>query len=499
MEKKLKGVMMLNLGSIIISVILSFGFAYGASVKATVNTQEVVKGNPVQLRIKAIGEAAAFPNIRDIAGVMVTNSGTSRQSSMQITVNGMKNETSTVRKYIFVPEHNMTIPSYSVRIGGEEYKTDPIEINVVDSSAPKVKKNEKFSFELKSDKHSISVGESFVITVYLSISNSMQSVQVSDYVAPTSADFFIKEIVGQKEYEHDGYTVIEKRYIVTPKKEGKCSIKAAVAKLGQADWSRQDIFGRPGISWAEVASNGLALDVAPLKNDADLVGDFTLTVKIDKEEAKANKPINLIVHIEGQGNLEDFEFPKYEIDGVNVFSDEAKVESHVKQTSLESSYTKSFAFISAQDFTIPARKITVYNPKIKETEILEIPRYDIHIKGSKNLAVTPTAISTPDRNTTQPTKVFTKEVAVKSVAWWMLGLAFLLGALAMYLWQFLPKIWKQKTKNYKASEALKILYSHISEGSDVEEMVRKLYAKQNGDTSVKIDKKELKEMLDRFR
>ncbi|HFQ62495.1 MAG TPA: hypothetical protein ENK39_09400, partial [Epsilonproteobacteria bacterium] len=86
-----------------------FTILSAASVEATVNTKEVVKGNPVQLRIKAIGGAAAFPNIRNIAGVGVTDSGTSRQSSMQITVNGMQSETSTVRKYIFIPEHDMTI------------------------------------------------------------------------------------------------------------------------------------------------------------------------------------------------------------------------------------------------------------------------------------------------------------------------------------------------------------------------------------------------------
>ena len=117
---------MRNLGSIFISMVLSFGLAYGASVEATVNTQEVVKGNPVQLRIKAIGGSAAFPNIHEIDGLMVTNSGTSRQSSMQITANGMKNETSTVRKYIFIPEHDMV---YTFLYGAiflvEKYKTRP--------------------------------------------------------------------------------------------------------------------------------------------------------------------------------------------------------------------------------------------------------------------------------------------------------------------------------------------------------------------------------------
>ena len=39
----------------------------------------------------------------------------------------------------------------------------------------------------------------------------------------------------------------------------------------------------------------------------------------------------------------------------------------------------------------------------------------------------------------------------------------------------------------------------ITEDIEIEEMVRKLYARKNGDKSVEIDKKVLKEMVERFR
>jgi hypothetical protein len=39
----------------------------------------------------------------------------------------------------------------------------------------------------------------------------------------------------------------------------------------------------------------------------------------------------------------------------------------------------------------------------------------------------------------------------------------------------------------------------MSEDATVEAMVRKLYAKKNGDSSVTIDKKELRAMVERFR
>ncbi|HFQ61124.1 MAG TPA: hypothetical protein ENK39_02340, partial [Epsilonproteobacteria bacterium] len=437
-------------------------------------------------------------NIRNIAGVGVTDSGTSRQSSMQITVNGMQSETSTVRKYIFIPEHDMTIPSYTVRIGGDNYKTKPIKIKVVTSNAPALQKSEKFSFSLKSEKHSVNVGESFVMTVYLSLSKNLQGVQISDYVAPSSPDFFIKEVEGQKKYEHNGYTIVEMRYIVTPKKEGNFTISGAQAKLGQADWSRQDIFGRPATSWRVIATNGLQVEVKAAPANSDLIGDFHIEAKLDKQSVKSNKPVNLTIKIEGKGSLEDFEFPKYDIDDVTVYSDEAKVESHIDGSTLRSSYVKSFAFIGSDDFVIPARNISVYNPNTNETKDLEIPSYAIHIEGKKTAAM-PVVTSSPSIAPKVKTNVVEKTIQVQSVNWWMLAVAFILGMLALYLLQFLIKQWQGKDRNYKESDALKILYSHISEDKAVEEMVRKLYAKKQGDKSVQIDKKELKALIERFR
>jgi len=474
----------------------SVALLHADSVEATVNTKEVIKGNPVQLRIKAIGKSAAFPNISEINGIEVTSAGTSRQSSMKITSSGMKSETSTVRKYVFVPENDMVIPAYTVRVGEDNYTTKPISIKVVESQAPKVQKEGKFDFKLKTEKSTVSVGESFVVTLYMSIADGLKGIQISDYVAPTASDFFVKEIEGQKEYVHNGYTVIEKQYILTSKKEGNYTISPAAAKLGQPDWKRQDIFGRPGVSWMPIASNPLKIEVKALNTDADLIGKFTLDATLDRHTVKANKPVNLTIKIKGKGNLEDYEFPKYEIDGVTVYSDEAKIESHLEGSDLVSSYSKSFAFIGEDDFHIPARRITVFDPETQESKVLEIESFDVNIIGKKS--VRQPVVSS---NTTSPlsqTNIIEKEVKVKTLDWWMLALAFILGGVVMYIFQLVFKTLRAKKKSHNDADALNLLYAHISEDTKVEEMVRKLYAKKRGDKSVVIDKKELKSMIERF-
>jgi len=68
----------------------------------------------------------------------------------------------------------------------------------------------------------------------------------------------------------------------------------------------------------------------------------------------------------------------------------------------------------------------------------------------------------------------------------------------MYLIGRLSKF-KTGASPFKESEALKILYAHINDDKEAEEMVRRLYAKKNGDKSVIIDKKELKALVEKYR
>ena len=88
---------------------------------------------------------------------------------------------------------------------------------------------------------------------------------------------------------------------------------------------------------------------------------------------------------------------------------------------------------------------------------------------------------------------------IPKTEWWITLLAFVSGLIVMYLLKFLPSFkWKEKSRTFKESEALKILYPHLNESQEIEEMVRKLYAKKNGDKNISIDKKQLKDMIEKI-
>jgi hypothetical protein len=498
---------MRNLGKVLVVITLVLQVMRADGVEATVSSTEVVRGNAVELRIKAIGDDAEFPNIQMIDGqsVIGTHSGSSSSYSY---INGkMKSEHTMTKTFTFVPDQNMTIPSYEVKIDDKSYKTQPIEIKIVQSNASLGQNSEMFSLQMRTNKTKVMVGESLMVTVYFSLKNGVRLSQEIQYTPPSFPGFIVTEGGEQNAYIKGNYQVQEVRYILTPQAEGNFTASPAYAKVGVADRSRRDIFGMTfGTKWKQVASNTLKIEVLPQAQESDLVGDFTIDTTIDAQEVKANKPVNLTVKIEGKGNLESFEFPKYEIDGVTVYSDEAKIETKVVDGELYSSYSKSFAFISEEDFVIPARSFSMLTPEDKQLKELTVNTYDVSIKKS-SAASSSTAeldtngmVQTKISQPAQPKEaVVEKEVEVKSVAWWMLAAAFALGMLFMSALRWLPRATTRTSSPYKESEALKILYGHMSEDSEIEEMVRKLYARKNGDKSVQIDKKVLKEMVNRVK
>jgi len=497
---------MQNLGKIIWISLLSVGLVWADGVEAKVNTQEVVKGNPIQLEIKATGDDVVFPRIQQIAGQYIRSSGSATQSSMSLGPSGLKSESITTYTYLFVPIANMTIPSYTVKIAGTDYKTKAIDIKIVKAAAPKIQSSDAFYMLLKSNKQSVSVGESFVLTSYLYVSQNLRSIQIEKYTMPKSSDFFIKTIEGNKQYTKDGYHIVEFQAVAIAKKEGTFNIDPTQVGIAMPDKSRRDIWGNYRMKIVPLLSNALSMEVKTQKQTTDLIGDFKISTKIDSQKVKANTPVNLIVNIEGKGSLEDFVFPEYDIAGVTVYSDEAKVQSRLVGKELVSTYVKSFAFISEESFSIPARSISMYELSTKSVKNLEIPAYELEVEAKKRVKNTnqTSAVQTKDKNIVLKSKesqertevIVEKKVEVEKVTWWMLVLSFVFGMLAMYILPWLATL--KRANPYSEAEALKTLYAHIGEDEAVEEMVRKLYAKKHGDKSVEIDKKDLQELVSRF-
>ena len=483
-----------------------------ASVEAKLANTEVVQGNMAQLRIKVTGDKASFPNISQIGTSQVLGRHESQHNSFSYVNGTMTNIREITLVLTFAPQEDMTIPSYSVMIDGKVYKTKPLALKVVKSTVPKVNGKEQFSLLLRTEKKSVMEGEPFLASVYFSLLHGVRLSENPEYHQPEFKGFFSKELGESKTYNEGNRQVTELTYILTPKTEGNFTVGPATAKIGVADRNKRDMFGRFfGTTWMPIASNTIDIEVKKKPQESDLVGSFTMESQIDTQSTKANKPVNLTVTISGEGSLEDFEFPDFEIDGVTVYSDDAKISTELIDKGIKSTFSKRFVFISGESFTIPARSISVYDTKEEKVKNLELAAYTIEIKEAKTAvsAPTPTA-SEPNAGKVQTNLKVPKSsmldgeeettTEAKQIEWQILVLVFVLGMFIMYLLRYFPRMqWKRSHVALKESEALKILYAHMSESEEIETMVRQLYAKKNGDKSVKIDKKILQDMLDKLR
>jgi hypothetical protein len=492
----------MNIQKLLIFIFLLSTFAQAnegpVSANAVVSNKNILSGNVVSLHIRATGQQAVFPMVKNIDGVKILSSD-ERITNMHVYNNGKLKKECTILTLTFAPQKDMTIPSYEVEIEGRIYKTKPIKLKMKDTTTSNQNKSDIFSLKLKSNQKRVNVGEAFLVTVRLSLQDNFIISKKLQYHRPKFEGFFVEQIGKGKSYDDkNGHLVTEIKYILTPHSEGSYILGPAYAKIGLQDRSKKRMVNvDKSRKMFQRASNTLELEVLSKMTQSDLVGAFALESNIDTQKVAAGKPVKLRIKIKGTGDLTRFDFPDYTLEGVTVYSDEAKVNIREVDAKIYSSYSKEFVFISEEDFSIPEQTFTMYDPKDGTLKELKISSIDIRVDQSDAITVK-----------TKISKSFTPNTSIKNEAmklkekledipsyWWILLLSFIVGGLFFYLLRYLPK---QKQRSYKESEALKILLPHISEDPGVEEMVLKLYARKNGDRSVKINKKKLKMLLARF-
>ena len=491
----------MNIQKLLILMLILSAFIHAnegpIGAKAVVSNKNILSGNIVELHIRATGKLAVFPSVKKIDGIKVLSSD-ERITNMHVYNNGKLQRECTILTLTFAPKEDMTIPSYEVEIDGRLYQTKSIKLKMKDTTTSNKNKSDIFSLKLTSKTKSVAVGEAFLVTVRLSLQHDFFISKKLQYHRPKFRGFFVEQIDKGKSYDDGSHQVTELRYILTPHSEGNFTLGPAYAKVGLQDRSKKTMINvDKSRKIFQRASNTLNLEVLPQTIQSDLVGAFTLESTLDRQKVAAGKPVKLSIRLEGEGDLTHFDFPNYALDCVTIYSEEAKIDIEAVDGKIHSRYSKTFVFISEEDFTIPEQLFTMHNPKIGTVTELKVNAFAIEVKASKTSAVTVKTSKPmhPARSMKKQILHLKENLEAIPIHWWVSVLAFLVGGLFFYLLRFLPK---RKQKLDKTSEALRILVPHISEDSEVEEMVRKLYAKKSGDNFVEIDQKKLKALLQRF-
>lgn len=514
----------------LVLLLLSFSIVSAGKVRVEVGSSHIVAGEGVRVKIVAEGSDVKFPPISEIDGYKVENLKKSSMSSMQFINGKFSSSTKKVLSFDIFPRKDIVIPSFTVEVDGKKQKTKPKKISLVKPS--KASSSGGFYITMKSDKKSVYTGEPVILTVDV-VEPINGAVAHIEYRPPEFNDFFVKSLGDEKRYPKKDGTVHELKYLLIPKKAGRLVIEPAECKIGLRDMSAPaDPFGlfTNNLRWHTIRSSSVSIDAKPIPADIDAVGKFKIEGHVDSTKGKANKPVDYTLVVEGEGSLEDLEEPKFDIPGVTVYSDEAKIESKLVGKNLHSRYIKKYTFISDKSFTIPAVKLKTLDYKSGRSKSISTKAIKIKIEGSASTAAPSAAAgggetkSTPPKSQSQTRKhpeakkrvsenilsddiyYAKKEYEKKSeMLKWYIVAAFFAGMALMYL---LGRLWgrvKLPTrggiggrKRYSHEEAWNILYPHIDESEEAESMIRSLYAKRNGDGNVTIDEEKLDRLCAKY-
>jgi len=378
------------LGKIFLLFILTVNSLY-AEPTVSLSSPVIYRGDSVDVTITADGKSIEFPNINEIEGFPIT--GTSTSESINI-INGATTRTKS-QNYHFRPTKSITIPSFKVRVDDKEYTTQTLELKV---SKPVASKNgSPFVLEMTLDKKEAYVGEVVDLTMAFKrrIDANAQKLQLGD---PKLESFWVKK-VDKVEHAQEGEYVIQRlHYKLFPQKAGEFTIPALEALVGQVVQRQQrrgffddPFFGR-NLSWQKIYSAPLTLNVKALPSGLELYGNYKISATVDKKSISANKPLNLTIKIEGEGNIDDIKKFDPTIDHALVYADEPKIESALKGDIYYGTATQKVAIIADQNFTIPSLSLSYFDKATKSKKVIKTEPIEIEVTGSTTQQSTPSSI-----------------------------------------------------------------------------------------------------------
>lgn len=471
-------------GMVMIKILLLFFTAVQilfAGVSASVDTQSVEEGELVTYSLHITGESVKRPEIRTICQSDVLS--TSSQTNMQI-VNGAVSKNYTL-SYKFAPQKSCKIESFEVEVDGKKERTKEIEISV---KAPSQTKDANFMLLLQSDKKELYVGEAFELTLLFKQKNGSDAID-SKFAPPVMDGFWVRGESKPQKYQEDDYTLTKVVYTLLPQRVGTQKIGRAKIQIASRG-TKMDGWGgwNPTIKWESYLSNELDLSVKPLPSGVSLVGDFTITLSLDKAEVSANEALDATVVVSGNGNLEDIESFKPHIPNVAVFDEKIAIEGK--------KLSQKLTFVAEHDFTIPPLQLTYFDINSKEIKTITTNEVAIKVKNQKpkeELTIKKA------QELQEETTTLTPQAQSDTITLFFVFFTGLVVGAALMMLKRVPQLKKAKKSSIKNPKELLTKLMAYKEDAEVKRLIEILEKNIYTNDKVEIDKKVLKEVLKKYR
>jgi hypothetical protein len=340
-------------------------------------------------------------------------------------------------------------------------------------------------YSIKSSKTAVKVNEAFYIT-FQTRQKLHNEVIFFDLVPHKDKDIEIT-LLNSKRYEYN-YHDAEKTftYLVFIKKAKIHNIsfdfsirRASDEAVAQAYvGSRDNVKSIPTIK-VDIAKITQKIEVLPLKKSTDAVGEFKLSMIIDKTKSNSYDAINLKYKLTGKGYLDKNFSPLQEIKNSSTFSGIDEIKPIATKEGYIYSKEWSYAIISKESFIIKSNKLNIYNPILKKYE--QIKHKDQHIK------INPLNVTNLIDDKESPSSSYDYEKYIKYLYNILIFIAGFLTALSL---KYIPKKESVKKeccellkKSKTPQDALKALLPVINKKKlkeDIDKLEMIIYSKDSG-------------------
>jgi hypothetical protein len=333
----------IRIASIIVIAAVALGAATAAQavqVTAQAASQSIYKGDALEFYIlidgaDAEGQVDTSP-WKDLSPAYGGGRNTS-QNSVTI-INGKRTDRSTkqfIMAYILTPKTvgEVTIPSVTVKVDGQEYQTNPVSVRVLESE-----KTDKMRLEVELSDDKCYVGQSVLLKVKWYLYSELADYRLTVPILQ-SEDFDIADAEAaeqpsgqQVQITASGQAVLGTQStlvsggrtgalvsfvkLIIPRKAGEFVIEPVSAAANLVSGTTQGIFG-PQNTYKRFAASSEArkLTVLPLPTEGQpkefygLVGKYGITAEAKPTKVNVGEPITLTVKITGR-NLKQARSPE---------------------------------------------------------------------------------------------------------------------------------------------------------------------------------------------
>lgn len=201
---------------------------------------------------------------------------------------------------------------------------------------------------------------------------------------PTDSKSYKASMVTQDDHVINGKRILQFDVLITPVSAGILDIKLDALMRHTTFGSIENAsIGRDNVKKYDFNDEKAMMPTVKITakdNTADLSGEITFAVQVDKVKVRSHEPVHLSLYVRGRGNLNEFIPFELNISGVKHFSEPAYRDLSLGENGYEGEIRQEFALVADKNYVIPPFSVSVFDTKTHTNKILRSQPISIEVE-----------------------------------------------------------------------------------------------------------------------